>query len=507
MKKTVEQLQKTIQTEVEQVLEEVGKGKMKEGSAYEMERSLFKFLLQLGLQILTLYFLARSQASERKEYRDKSGKKYHYQGERKRNYDSIFGRVEVSRPYFYRAGKGGVAPLDAELSLGEECQSDLLREVSEMLSVVSVYHKSAEILGELFGLEVSTRRLAANVAEDAQDVEAYYEQKAAPPPESEASILVIQGDGKGVPMIQPPATAAKVRLGKGEKRSRKQEAMVTTAYTIASAPRTPQSVVDSLYDTSPSHDSTLQPAQNNAEPPRPTPLNKHLRATLDGKDLALQRLARHVEPRLAEHIQQRVALTDGCEALQNRFRLYFPSFTLILDFLHANEYLWDTATALFGESNPLRLTWMKSHSLLLLSSQTHSLLHELALLSSLPSTSPALRRQLDKTSTYFSRNLPFMDYASYLALGFPIASGVIEGACRHFVKDRCELSGMRWSQLGVEALLLLRSIAENHDWHDYHLFRKRSRHARLYSSSPPSFSSLDLLPFDSSLSFYSISSL
>ena len=75
-----------------------------------------------------------------------------------------------------------------------------------------------------------------------------------------------------------------------------------------------------------------------------------------------------------------------------------------------------------------------------------------------------------------------MNYQTYLAKGWPIASGVIEGACRHFVKDRCELSGMRWSQMGAECLLHLRAVAENDDWDAYHAFRREKRHTRLYGS-------------------------
>ena len=76
-----------------------------------------------------------------------------------------------------------------------------------------------------------------------------------------------------------------------------------------------------------------------------------------------------------------------------------------------------------------------------------------------------------------------MDYPTYLAQGWPIASGVIEGACRHFVKDRCELSGMRWTQAGAENLLRLRAVAENGDWDAYHRYRQQQRHRRLYGSS------------------------
>jgi len=92
-----------------------------------------------------------------------------------------------------------------------------------------------------------------------------------------------------------------------------------------------------------------------------------------------------------------------------------------------------------------------------------------------------------------------MDYSTYLAQGWPIASGVIEGACRHFVKDRFELSGMRWTQAGAENLLHLRAVAENEDWDDYHHFRKRQRHARLYALPFPELGSLD----DQALDFQS----
>ena len=78
-----------------------------------------------------------------------------------------------------------------------------------------------------------------------------------------------------------------------------------------------------------------------------------------------------------------------------------------------------------------------------------------------------------------------MDYATYLAHGWPIASGVIEGVCRHFVKDRLELSGMRWSQDGAENLLHLRAVAENKDWQAYHRFRQQQRQQRLYQRDWP----------------------
>jgi hypothetical protein len=348
-----------------------------------------------------------------------------------------------------------------------------VREVCEYLGVYTVYGQSSDILRRLLGLNLSTRVIQENIAEDARDVEAYYAQKPAPDSTEEAEILVIQADGKGVPLILDPPAEAKVRLGKGQKRGRKKEALVTTVYTMAAHPRTPQEVVGSYFHP----DSREKPAS-----PPPKPQNKHLWATLDGKDTALRRLSHQVNLRQGEHIQHQVALCDGCQALQSRIRAQFPDFVLVLDFIHAEEYLWQVANCLLGETNDQRFQWMAQHTLQMLSGDTAQLIRDFRQLAQQPKTSQAQRQQLHRTANYFERNMPYMDYPTCLANGWPIASGVIEGACRHFVKDRCELSGMRWHQSGVENLLRLRAVAENDDWDAYHAFRRRQRHRRLFGS-------------------------
>jgi hypothetical protein len=110
------------------------------------------------------------------------------------------------------------------LALGADCYSDLLRELAEYLGVGSTYAKVADCFARLLGLELSTQAISAMVAEDATDVEAFYAQLPPPPPDDEAAILVIQADGKGVPMVRETPAAAKVRLGKGDKPTRKKEA-------------------------------------------------------------------------------------------------------------------------------------------------------------------------------------------------------------------------------------------------------------------------------------------
>lgn len=475
-----------IRQEFEMLLDFVSGEQAHQATADQIERGLFKLLLAMGAKLLRLFFIIRSEACSREPLQTATGATLEYERDTKRNYYSIFGKLPLYRPYFYQKGIGGQTPLDAALGLGADSYSDLLREVADYLGVYNVYHKSGDILGRLLGLKLSTGAIESNLADDAADVESYYAQNPGPPPAEEAEILVIQADGKGVPMVLEAPSEPQVRLGKGQKRGRKKEAVVTSLYTIAAYPRTPQAVVDSFFRSKPT-----APAPNRCQPQ-----HKHIWATLEGKDTALARLAQQVARREGPHILDRVALCDGYEPLQTRISHQFPDFTLILDFIHADEYLWDVVNVLLGEQHPQRLDWMADYTLKILSGQTQQVITSFQTMAQDKHYTATQRAQLAKTAAYFQRNLPYMAYDLYLKRGWPIASGVIEGACRHFVKDRCELSGMRWTQTGVENLFHLRAVAENGDWDDYHLFRKRQRHLRLYHQPYPEQLSVEIQAID-----------
>ena len=62
------------------------------------------------------------------------------------------------------------------------------------------------------------------------------------------------------------------------------------------------------------------------------------------------------------------------------------------------------------------------------------------------------RKQLQGICNYLATHAARMRYDDYLSAGCPIASGVIEGACRHLVKDRMERCGMRWSLEGARSI-------------------------------------------------------
>ena len=90
------------------------------------------------------------------------------------------------------------------------------------------------------------------------------------------------------------------------------------------------------------------------------------------------------------------------------------------------------------------------------------------------------QQALAKVCGYLEKNRERMRYDEYLAQGYPIASGVIEGACRHLVKDRMERAGMHWTPQGAQAMLDVRSTYVNGDWEEYQAFRIDRETNRLY---------------------------
>jgi len=92
----------------------------------------------------------------------------------------------------------------------------------------------------------------------------------------------------------------------------------------------------------------------------------------------------------------------------------------------------------------------------------------------------AKRKALRAVCGYLEKNQGRMRYDAYLAAGYPIASGVIEGACRHLVKDRMERAGMHWTIPGAQAMLEVRSIYVSGQWEEYQAYRIAQETQRLY---------------------------
>ncbi|HET9974723.1 MAG TPA: ISKra4 family transposase [Streptosporangiaceae bacterium] len=444
-------------------------------TAYEVELALFRRLLALGAALLRLFFVSRAAEPPAGPVTGPDGTPLAYHDRRGTTYYAVFGKLAFRRHAYTAPGQPVVCPLDAALSLPPRCYSDLLREWMSYGATDEAYRETRTLLERILGLPLSVQALETTVAEDAVDVVAYYDQPPDPAaPTGAGTILVAQADGKGVPLVPAQPVPRPARRGKGHPPATK-EAVVTALYTIAPYHRTPADVVAAL----------LREGEHPEPPARPRPSAKEVRATLDGKGVALTRLAARAAQREHPAIQHRVALTDGAEALQQQMAAHLPGYTLVLDIIHASEYLWDAANALLGERHPQRTAWMRRHLTPLLAGQGATVIAALEQAAADPALPAAPRQALLRAAGYYRRNLPHMRYDAYLARGWPIGTGVVEGACGHLVKDRMQQAGMRWTQGGAQAVLDLRAVRLNEDWDAYWRFHRQQQHRRLYGPAIP----------------------
>ena len=350
-------------------------------------------------------------------------------------------------------------------------------------AVNEAYDEAISVLDRILGIKLSKQALETGVEMNASEVDSFYEQKPSPRPEDEGEIMVVQVDGKGVPMKREETGVKLSRLGKGEKRGTKKEAVVTAIYTIEPYKRTPHDVLYALLPDLQDDTAKIK----DSKPKRPVPVGKEVRATMDGKDAAFEYLTGKVDQREGKHIEQRVGLTDGAGPLQDRVIEHFPSYTLVLDVIHAAEYIWDAANAYLGEKHPERTNWVGTQLLEILSGRTEGVITTLESILENTSLSKVREKSIRTTIGYYSRNLPYMQYDQYLRQGWPIGTGVVEGACGHLVKDRMEGSGMRWTKQGAQSILDLRAARVNKDWDDYQQHYRIIQHHRLYgsNSNPP----------------------
>jgi len=276
-------------------------------------------------------------------------------------------------------------------------------------------------------------------------------------------------------MVPASPAAPSVRLSKGQKRGKKKEAVVTGLYTIAPYQRTPQEVVAALLQ---------DPGRPEGEP-RPTPVGKERRATLEGKSVAMTRLVQRVAPREGPQLQHRVARTDGAKALPQQVVTPWPEHTLVLEIIHATEYLGDPVNLLRGDTHPHRTVWVRRSLEPLVAGQTEAGLTALEAEAHDPTGPATPRRAVRRTVGYDRRHRPSRRDDADLAQGWPIGTGVIEGACGPLVKERLEPSGRRWTKAGAQAVLDLRAVRIHGPWERYGPFHRQQPHQRLYHSAAP----------------------
>jgi hypothetical protein len=251
-------------------------------------------------------------------------------------------------------------------------------------------------------------------------------------------------------MVKPDGAQPTVRLAKGQKANRKRMATVAAVFTRAPWVRTPEQVVESLFRTQ------RQIPSDGQIPPRPE--NKRVWASLlKGKTAVIEEVAQEMQRRDPQGIKTRVAVTDGERALQIRVEGTL-GVTLILDLLHVLEKLWKAAYVFHSEGSLEAELWVLDRTLRILFGEVSQVVKGIRQSITKRRLFGAKRKTLCGVADYLHRNRAYMRYDEYLAQGWPIASGPVEGACKNLIKDRMERSGMRWTEKMAEAIVQLRAI-------------------------------------------------
>ena len=398
---------------------------------------------------------------------------------------TVFGLVTVLRMSYGARGKTSLSPLDASLNLPEERHSHGLRRLAAIEAARGSFDATVDAIERSTGTEVGKRQVEELVERASRDFEAFYARSGEP---SEAAnpqdLLVLTLDGKGIVMrreelAEPTRQAAESeehkldsRLSRGEKKNRKRRATVAAVYDLTSQARTPEEIV-----------AELRPARD-ASKPRPRARNKRVWARIEKNTREVTRdVFDEAQRRDPKHSRQWVVLVDGdrhqiARARAEAKRLGVNKLTLVVDFIHVLEYVWKAAWCFFEEGDKKAESWVTERAFAILQGRSSDVAAGIRRSATLRALFKTERRGADACADYLLAKRDMLRYDRYLPLGLPIATGVIEGACRHLVCDRMDITGARWSLRGAEAILRLRSIRSSGDFDDYWSFHLQAEHQR-----------------------------
>ncbi len=447
----------------------------------EVERSLWESLLALGHSLLAGYVeqVGIGDVGETLSHEGRELNRLEFLHERR--YVSVFGELTVARCVYgsRETQKHEVIPTDVVLGLPESDFSALLQAWDQSFCVQGSYSQSRQTVQRILGVGQSVRSLEQMSASMAGAVEDFRQSQPAPPAEEEGPIMVLTADGKGVPMRRDAtvdAPAVRSRRTKGQKANKKRMACVGGVYTIDPFVRTAEEVVHEVL-------------RDRRKADRPAPRHKQVRAELtrpidgaevNGKERVFRWLAEQVHLRNANGRKPVVCVMDGERALWKMLSRLLVGVVCILDLFHVLERLWQAAHCFHPEGSEEARAFVTDRLLRLLRGEVGYVIGGLKQMATKHKLTGSRAKQLSEVIGYLERNRRFMHYDEYLAAGYPIGSGVVEGACRHLVKDRMELTGMRWCVPGAQAILDLRAVYVNGDWDSFQEHRVKQERRRLY---------------------------
>lgn len=453
--------------------------------AHEAEKAIFKRILPIGLAAMKVYFAERGTGDVGVALK-RTGQPILTRegGLRGCKYFSLFGKFDVPRTCYRTEGEPGVFPLDGQVNLPERSYSYFLQELMTVFEVEQPFRESSTLFEQLFDLNIAESVLIQVAREAHHNYDAFNEQTPVPQQVPEGKILPVSFDGKGVPMIKKEAVKLKARLGTGEKRQKKKEALVGVCYSVAPKQRSAEELAEELVEPEAARKRREESGEKR-EMPKAEDVRRmaSIERTKEQVILAIKADAERRDPTHQAHL---VLLLDGALGLWRLVCKHFREWakvTYVLDIMHVVGYLWFAANALYAEGSKGGKVWVKQKLTEILLGRVGYVIGSLKQTMSKRRLSKAKKAVLTKVIKYFKNHRRWMHYDQHLAAGLPIATGVVESACGSLVKHRMEGNGKRWGIPGAEAILLLRSLKQSHnnDLQEYWKFRAHQEHDRLYA--------------------------
>jgi hypothetical protein len=405
--------------------------------------------------------------------------------------ESLFGTVQVERLGYSTPGQESLHPLDAERHLPKELYAHALRKKVAVEAARSSFEEVVEAITEHTGAQVPTRQAEERCQRAAQDFDAFSAQRRAQPQESPAaagSIVVLTTDGQGVPMrteaLRPQTRKAaeastqklRTRLSTGEKRHRTRMVTVASVSSIAPYVRRADDLV-----------RERAPVREVRTARRPLPQGQRVWASVrQAPHAVLAEMFAEARGRDPEGQRPWVVLGDGHEHQLRRMRQAVKrrsvAVTLILDLFHVLAYLWAAAFALYATGSVEAECWVRTPLHALRRGRVSYVAAAMRRRATVRALASSQRAAVDKCADSLLKYRAMLRDDQSLAAGYPISTGVIEGACRYLVKDRMERTGARWSLDGAEAVLRLRALWTNGDFEPYWTFHLHHEYERHYAS-------------------------
>lgn len=392
---------------------------------------------------------------------------------------TVFGRQSFFS-YVYSRGehqKIELRPLEARMALPEGIDSYFFEEFSQYFCVEQAFGRSREGLKLVLQQEVCEDQLQSINHRLGDQAEQYLDEHLSVPPASEeGDLLVLTGDGKGVPLVREDAQKVPITGETPARPGNRRMATLAGVYSVDRFVRTPEEVLAALF----------RDPDRPKKQPRPRAKHKQIVARFakdydngNGETVQVNGLFEAfcwANGRVRERRQEGqvlIRVLDGQASLRETSDICLDDQSVdgdVLDIIHVAGYV-KRAAGVFHRKDQDRDAFSREALLKILKGQVTSVVHSLKIKAGQQKLTGQSRQEIQTVCRYFENNFDRMQYDEYLAKGYPIATGVIEGACRHLVKDRMERTGMRWRLENAQAMLSVRAVFQSGEWGRFHTVR------------------------------------